>query len=170
MNVIFKVENIIEAQVQGLVCSGNIHLNMSGGVNGALLQSGGADMQKELHKYLLDNNLNFVEPGFVIRIGPKPFHFKSIVYTVAINGFYESSIELVEKSLKSALALLADDGCQTIAIPALATGYGNLSKKGFGKALSNCLKKTNWSFEELFVVARDLKDLSEIEVGFSAIS
>jgi len=37
----FKVGDITKEKTDGLVCSGNVQLNMSGGVNGALLQAGG---------------------------------------------------------------------------------------------------------------------------------
>jgi len=166
MNLLFTVGNIIETNVDGLVCSGNIQLNMSGGVNGALLQSGGEEMQIELHKYLADNKLNFVEPSFVIRIGPQPFHFRSIIYSVAIDGFYESTINLVEKTLAKALDLLSEDNCKTIAIPSIATGYGNLSKFDFGKALKQCLNNRNWTFTEIIIVSRDSQDQSEIRNGY----
>ena len=52
MKVTFKVGDIIEEATDGLVCSGNVQLNMSGGVNGALLQGGGTAMQSALHGYL----------------------------------------------------------------------------------------------------------------------
>ena len=166
MQVLFKTGDIIREQTEGLVCSGNVYLNMSGGVNGALLQAGGETMQVMLHEYLEKSGRKFVEPGFTMRIGPEPFHFKSIVYTVAIDAFYETSIELVEKSLTSALKLLQQDGCKTVAIPALATGYGRLSKSDFGKAMRQCHENTNWPFEEIRVVLCCDSDRHEVEESF----
>ena len=167
MNISFKVGDIIEESTEGLICSGNIQLNMSGGVNGALLQAGGNQMQVDLHEYLQKHNKRFVEPGFVMRIGPKPFHFKSIVYTVAVDGFYETSIELVETSLTNALVLLAEDGCNTVAVPAIGTGYGYLSKEDFGESLQLCIKKSDWPFSEMHIVLRNKTDLDKVEKSYN---
>ncbi|MCC6698837.1 MAG: hypothetical protein IT365_24645 [Candidatus Hydrogenedentes bacterium] len=49
MHVTIKTGDIVEEDVDGLVCSGNIWLNMSGGVNGELLRLGGEAMQRQLH-------------------------------------------------------------------------------------------------------------------------
>jgi len=166
MNVTFKTGNIVEEPADGLVCSGNVQLNMSGGVNGALLQGGGEAMQAALHAHLEAQEKRYVEPGFVMRIGPQPFHFKSIIYTVAVDAFYDSSIDLVERSLASSLGALAEDGCETVAVPALATGYGRLSRADFGKALRSCLAKHDWPFSEVRVVLRSDMDRDEVESGY----
>lgn len=167
MNVIFKVGNIVEERADGLVCSGNVKLNMSGGVNGALLQGGGEAMQAALHAFLKSQGRAYVEPGFAMRIGPEPFHFKSIVYTVAIDPFYDSSVELVVKSLANAFSILAEDGCETVAVPALATGYGHLGKADFGGALRLCLAKRDWPFQEVRVVLKSDIDQAEVQSGYS---
>src|SRR5690606_13492540 len=138
---------------------GNVLLNMSGGVNGELLLRGGQGMQEELHAYLRKNGLNHVHPGFVMEIGPEPAHFKCIVYSVAVDGFYGSSVELVVQTLKNALQIIADKGCMTVAVPALATGYGSLSITQFGEALKHCIHGKDWPFEELRVVVRNKYDL-----------
>ena len=169
MNVIFKVGDIIQEPTEGLVCSGNVQLNMSGGVNGALLLGGGDGMQVALHSYLREIGKRFVEPGFCISIGPEPFHFKSIVYTVAIDAFYDSSTELVTKSLTNAFLILCEK-CKTIAVPALATGYGHLSKSDFGIALQQCIKERNWPFSEIRVVLRSESDLIEVQGGFESLT
>ena len=140
---------------------------MSGGVNGALLEGGGQAMQTALHAFLKAQGKGYVEPGFAMRIGPEPFHFKTIVYTVAIDPFYDSSIELVAKSLANAFDVLAEDGCETVAVPALATGYGHLSKADFGGALRLCLAKRDWPFKEVRVVLNSDIDRAEVESAYN---
>ena len=168
MEIFFKTGDILEEKTDGLICSGNVQLNMSGGINGALLLRDGGAMQEALHGHLEQNNIRYVKPGFVMLIGPQPFHFKGIVYTVAIDAFYESSIELVEKSLTNALGLLQEEGCDTVAIPALATGYGHLGKNDFGKALKQCLSGREWSFSRANVVMQTDIDLDEVKSGFES--
>jgi O-acetyl-ADP-ribose deacetylase (regulator of RNase III) len=164
--VTFKTGNIVDETADGLVSSGNVQLNMSGGVNGELLRRGGAAMQAALHGWLKARNRRYVEPGFVMRVGPAPFAFKSIVYTVSVDAFYGSSVDLVTRCLSGALALLAEDGCATVAVPALATGYGNLSMPDFGRALRRCLQERAWPFSEIRVVLQREADLVEVRAGY----
>lgn len=166
MTITFIHGDIINKNADGLVCSGNIYLNMSGGVNGALLSGGGEELQRQLHRYLHENNLRFVPPGFVMEIGPGHFHFKSIVYSVAINGWYESSVELAKQTLINALTILEQKHCKTVNIPALATGYGQLKKTDFGNALHLALTSKQWTFDEIRMIERNKYGLEDIRRGF----
>lgn len=166
MRVVFKTGNIIDEPADGLVCSGNVQLNMSGGVNGELLLRGGQNMQEELHGFLKQRGTRYVEPGFVMEIGPEPTAFKCIVYTVSIDAFYDSSVSVVSNALCNSLAKLEHAGCTTVAVPALATGYGHLSKEDFGRALRQALDMRKWAFCEVRVVLRDEKDLSTVRMGY----
>jgi O-acetyl-ADP-ribose deacetylase len=164
--VIFKVGNIVEEKTEGLICSGNIHLNMSGGVNGELLSRGGIEMQKQLHSYLAKENKMFVDPGFVMKIGPEPFHFSCIVYSVSIDAWYDSSEEIVYKTLVNALNVLQESNCYTVAIPALATGYGHLKLEEFGRFLKISLDSKQWLFEEIRIVHIDEFKLKKVRKGY----
>ncbi len=58
MNLIIKAGNIVDEAVDVLVSTWNIHLNMSGGVNGEILAGGGKSIQAEHPKYLKDHNFS----------------------------------------------------------------------------------------------------------------
>ncbi|MFG0240373.1 MAG: macro domain-containing protein [Gimesia chilikensis] len=158
--------DILDQPAEGLVCSGNVYLNMSGGVNGALLVRGGEALQRQLHQYLRNEGLKFVPPGFVMEIGPEPFVFRSIVYSVAIDGWYDSNIALAAETLTGALSIIESRGCTSVNIPALATGYGKLSKQDFGVALRRVLSAREWGFELVNVVERNAYGLEEIQEGY----
>lgn len=164
--IIFKTGNIVEEQTDGLVCSGNVQLNMSGGVNGELLHRGGKKMQEQLHSYLKEQKKHYVDSGFVMRIGPEPTHFRCIVYSVAIDAWYSSSVDLVCQTLTNALTILQQEGCRSVAIPALATGYGNLKKEDFGRALQRCLNMQEWPFDEIRIVLKNESDLAQVRQGY----
>lgn len=166
MKLEFIHGDILDHPAEGLVCSGNVYLNMSGGVNGALLMRGGEAFQRQLHQYLQDEGMKFVPPGFVMEIGPEPFEFNSIVYSVAVDVWYDSSIELVLQTLTSALSTIELHGCKTVNVPALATGYGKLSKTDFGIALRRTLSERDWDFECINVVERNAYGLEEIQDGY----
>jgi|GEM_PF-2540271 len=166
MTVSFICADIIDIPAEGLVCSGNINLNMSGGVNGELLSRGGYDLQRQLHGHLEVNDITFVNPGFVMEIGPGNFGFRCIVYSVAIDCWYESSIELVASTLRSALDIIESKGCASVSIPALATGYGRLKKEAFGRALHQVLHEKMRSFSQINVVEQSKTGLAEIRAGY----
>jgi len=163
--VSFLNGNIVDHKADGLLCTGNVFLNMSGGVNGELLSRGGVAMQRELHAWLAQQSKAYVAPGFVRIIGPGSFEFKCIVYTVAVDVFYQSSISLVCQCLENSLALMLKQGCRSVAIAALATGYGRLSKHDFGLALRLFIEKGGGKrFERIDVVCE--RNIEEIEEGF----
>lgn len=157
--------NIVNHEADGLVCSGNVWLNMSGGVNGELLHQGGTDMQRQLHDWLKAQPKAYVQPGFAMRIGPEPFAFRSIVYTVAVDAFYGSSPALVKLCLANAFAMLAEDGCKSVAVTALATAYGPMSRQKFGSVLKAFLDEHgNFGYSRIDVVCE--RGVDEVAEGF----
>jgi O-acetyl-ADP-ribose deacetylase (regulator of RNase III) len=103
MNVIIKVGDILDEAVDVLISSANVHLNLSGGVNGAILQRGGITIQTELHDYLKQLGKSWVPPGTVVRTGPGPLAVKHVLHAVAVDAFYGTSVELVTETLRAAL-------------------------------------------------------------------
>jgi O-acetyl-ADP-ribose deacetylase (regulator of RNase III) len=79
---------------------------------------------------------------------------KRILHLVAIDAFYDSSVDLVQRTLERALAAARDFGAKTIAMPALATGYGHLSMREFAEALRRAAKADWTPIERLALVLR----------------
>ncbi|MCO5165902.1 MAG: macro domain-containing protein [Planctomycetes bacterium] len=139
MRVVVSHGDILDEAVDVLVSTANVKLDMTGGVNGAILLRGGADVQAELRAHLTRVGRPWVPPGTVVTTGPGPLRVRHIVHAVAVSAFYESSIDLVRDVIASALAEAARLGARTVALPALATGYGPLSLEQFAQALSAAL-------------------------------
>jgi len=152
VRIIVKTGDILDERVDVLISSGNTQLNMSGGVNGAILHRGGKDVQAELRTYLKGLGRHWVEPGAVVLTGPGPLAVRHIVHAVAIDAFYASSVELVQKTATRALELAAEQGAATVALPALATGYGPLSVRQFAEGLRGALSSQYPGIAELRVV------------------
>jgi len=147
-----------------LICPANPWLNMSGGVNGALLQRGGQAVQDELHALLKSSGRRAVEAGTVVATGPGPLAVKWIVHAVAIDPFYDSSVDLVARTIAAALDRIVELGERTVVMPMLATGYGRLTTRDFGAALARIQKKDWPAIDRLTVVVRSnnhLKILSD---------
>jgi O-acetyl-ADP-ribose deacetylase (regulator of RNase III) len=149
-----KVGDVLDEPADVLISTANPWLNVSGGVNGAILLRGGEAVQAELRDHLRQRAQPHVPPGSVVRTGPGPLSVKHILHAVAIDAFYDSSVELVESTLVEALDQARHLGASTIAMPALATGYGPLKMEEFAEALRRALRR-NWSpLARLTVVLR----------------
>ena len=132
--------NILEERVDVLVCSANVFLNLSGGVGGEILLRCGPTAQEELHQWLKERGRRFVQPGEVVTASPHGLPFKAILHAVAIDAFYHTTPDVlkavVDKSIRTAASLEAG----TVALTALATGFGRLSMHQFAEAVSPLLR------------------------------
>lgn len=154
MKTVVKSGDILDEDVDVLICSANVYLNMSGGVNGAILLRGGEAIQRELKESLNRLGRIWLEPGSIVRTGPGPLRVKHILHAVAIDGFYQSSVSLVSQTIARSLAESACLGARTVALPALATGYGPLTIAAFAAALRDALSQADEPIEELRVITR----------------
>jgi O-acetyl-ADP-ribose deacetylase len=170
MRVLCKAGDIVDEIVDVLISSGNIYLNLSGGVGGEIMHRGGKEVQNELHRYLRDKNIRHVDPGTVLQVSPGPAKAKALLYAVAVDVWYDSSVKLVAQTIVKALTMANGLGAKTAALPALATGYGHLQIEDFARALKKALKMDFPAIEEVRVVLRNAKDAFVIKDVFSTAS
>ena len=159
MGVVVKTGDVLDEEVDVLLCTANALLRMSGGVNGALLQRGGEGVQAELDAHLKSIGKPSVPRGAVVRTGPGPLRVKHILHVVGVDVFYDTSVAVITRALRDAFAEAARLGARTVATPALATGYGPLSIAQFAEALRGALDVAP---PELRVVLRKEADAAEV--------
>ena len=128
--------DILDVPADVLVCSANVWLNLSGGVGGAILLRHGDGMQRELHGWLAARGRRHAEPGTVIATGPHGLTVTAVLHAVAVNGFYETTPDLVRACVAASLTAAASRNAHRVALTALATGYGRLSMVDFAGAAS----------------------------------
>ncbi|MEO1498391.1 MAG: macro domain-containing protein [Planctomycetota bacterium] len=148
-----------------LICPANPWLNMSGGVNGEILQRGGEPVQRELHSYLEKSGQKSVAPLTVVVTEPGELPFRRIVHAVAIDPFYDTSAEVVEATLRAALREGRLIG-RKIVMPALATGYGRLPLAEFARAFWSATSELTSSDLEIVLVLRTSSLIEEFR-GYS---
>ena len=110
MQVEIKVGDVLQCPADVLISTANPWLNLSGGVNGAILAAVGPVIQDELHAYLKERGLSAVSAGTVVRSGAGGLPFQFILHAVAIDPFYDSSVDLVRQTLRTALAIAVASG------------------------------------------------------------
>ncbi len=161
--IFVKIGDLLDEAADVIISTGNPWLNMSGGVNGAILARGGEAIQAELRAHLRDLGKPAVVPCTVVATGSGRLRAKWILHAVAIDPFYDSSIEMVRETVGRALALARKLGAMTIAMPALATGYGHLSIEHFAEAFAQAMS-TDWSpIQRLVVVVRSPENATVIK-------
>jgi O-acetyl-ADP-ribose deacetylase (regulator of RNase III) len=133
MNVEVLVGNVLDVPADVLIATANPWLQMTGGVNLAIIvRPRGEDVYEELQRYLREAGRRYVEAGTVVRTGPGSLAVKHILHAVAIDRSYDSSVELVAATIVTALTQARELGARTVSVPALATGFGPLSIEEFG--------------------------------------
>jgi len=154
--------NILDVKADALICSANVQLNMSGGVGGEILVRHGDQMQKELHRYLSERKISVVAPGTVVKTSPCGTPFSIVLHAVAINVFYETSHELIVSTTRRALELCSEYGAETVALTALATGYGRYPLEKFALALLELQKESFPNLKEITVCLKNEDDANEL--------
>lgn len=159
--------DIFDLDADVLVCSANVSLNLSGGVGGALLSRFGSALQTELHSHLPPHAPRFARPGDVIVTRPENVPYKAVLHAVAIDAFYDSGIELITETVRKSFRLAAVEKARSLALTALATGFGHLGIGEFAEGLRPVLSE---SFPPLEVVTVAVQSGSAFDELASALT
>lgn len=147
--------NILDVPADILIATANPWLQMTGGVNLAILvRPQGEQVYDELQRHLRETGKQFVEPGTVVCTGPGSLPVKNILHAVAIDRSYDSSVELVAATIVCALTMARNLEARTVTLAALATGFGPLLMEDFAAALQQALVHDWKPLESLQVVLK----------------
>jgi O-acetyl-ADP-ribose deacetylase (regulator of RNase III) len=163
MKVEILVGDVFDVAADVLVSTANPWLQMTGGVNLAMiLRPQGELVQEELQRYFRSSGKRYLDPGTIVRTGPGSLPVKNILHAVAIDPSYDSSVELVAETLRRALTQAGELGAKTVNVPALATGFGPLSMEDFAEALKQVIGGDWMPVETLKVVLRQPEDAERV--------
>jgi O-acetyl-ADP-ribose deacetylase (regulator of RNase III) len=151
MSWILKQNNILDEPADVLICSANVHLTLSGGVGADLLARYGNAMPTVLHEVVQKRNPHCVEQGEIIPYTGPEIPYRIVLHVVAIDGWYESSSEIVTDVTQRALQMAAAKGAKKVALTALATGFGHLTLAEFGKGITPLLNASMPPIEEVVI-------------------
>ncbi len=154
MQINIRVGDVLCEPADLLISTANPWLNLSGGVNGAIREAVGPDLQTELHELLKQQGVSALPAGKVVRSNAYTLPFKHILHAIAIDPFYDSSALLVKATFETALDMALELQALTVSSPTLATGYGPMSISDFGSAVAHVLKKSSLEHLTLNLVVR----------------
>jgi len=154
--------DLLDFPADVLVCSANVFLNLSGGVGGAFLLRYGPAMQEALHRYLAEHGIRHANRGEVVSMPPCGSPYQAVLHAVAVDGFYESSPEVIAAVTRQALSQAANHSARRVALTALATGYGRMSMAEFAKGLRPLLGEEFPPLEQVVLGLRSTSDVEEL--------
>jgi O-acetyl-ADP-ribose deacetylase (regulator of RNase III) len=154
--------DILDVPADVLICSANVYLTLSGGVGGAFLLRYGPAMQEALQQYLAERNLRHAERGQVIEVPPCGSPYRAVLHAVAVDGFYDSTSEVISGVVRAGLEQAAALAAQTIALAGLAMGYGRLSVAEFARGLGPLIGRTFPPIEVVIISLRSREDVEEL--------
>ncbi len=154
--------DLLDVPADVLVCSANVFLNLSGGVGGAFLLRYGPAMQEALHRYLTERGIRHVNQGEVIAMPPCGSPYRAVLHAVAVDGFYDSAPEVVTTVTRKALDLAAGLSAGSVALAAVATGYGRMSMADFARGLRPLLGEAFPPLERVVIGLRSAADVEEL--------
>lgn len=162
MDWIVKNGDILDEPADALICSANPFLTLSGGVGGALHLRYGDHLCRELEAYLEERGKRYLDRGSVVVTRPAGVPYKAVIHGVAVDGMYDSSVEIVTGVLRGALSAAGEAGAKRVAVTALATGYGRLSVEDFARGVAGLAGETFGPVERATIVLRDADDTDAI--------
>jgi O-acetyl-ADP-ribose deacetylase len=155
--------DILDVEADVLICSAKVFLNLSGGVGGAFGLRYGPAMQEALHAYLAKRGIAHVSQGEIIAMPPCGSRYGAVLHAVAVDGAYDSSAEIVAQVISGALGCAAELGAKSVALTALATGYGRLTMADFAKALLLIVDGPRPPLETITIGLRSRHEVEELK-------
>jgi len=161
--------DILDVKADGLICSANPSLNLSGGVGGAFQLRFGTAMQDFLHSHLRSIGRRFIDPGIAVIAPPCGSTYNAIAHAVAIDAFYDTNCDLIRDAYENSIAQLSTASCRTIAAACLACGYGRCSLATFISAIESLIAKPYPNVDTITLVTTnsELADAIAMVAGVS---
>lgn len=152
MHWTLKLGNILDEPADVLVCSANPFLMLSGGVGADLLERYGRAMQIALEQVVKGRTPHYIPQGEVVPyIAKEILPYRAVLHAVAIDGWYNSSPQVIENTVTTALGMAATYEARRVALTALATGHGHLSLPQFAEGIRPLIDREFPPIEEVCI-------------------
>ena len=119
-------------------------------------------MQEALFRYLAERNKKYVEQGTVIAMEPCGSPYRVVLHAVAVDGFYDTTSEVLAAVIKASLEQASQFSVHTVALAALATGYGRKPIEFFGHALESVIHEDFPLIQRVVVGVKQESDADQL--------
>ena len=125
--VIVKTGDITREEVDAVVNAANSGLMGGGGVDGAIHRAGGPDIREACGKVRREQYPDGLPTGQAVATTAGKLPARFVIHTVGPvwHGGSRNEEQLLADCYRNSLRVAAENGCETIAFPAISTGvYG----------------------------------------------
>jgi O-acetyl-ADP-ribose deacetylase (regulator of RNase III) len=119
--IVLKEGDITEESVDAIVNAANSSLILGSGVAGAIREKGGPTIQAECEAH------GPVEVGGAALTGAGSLEARWVIHAAGMRIGGQVSEESLRSTLRATLTLAEDQGCRSLALPAIGAGVGGLS-------------------------------------------
>ncbi len=119
--IVLKEGDITEESVDAIVNAANSALVLGSGVAGAIREKGGPTIQAECEAH------GPVEVGGAALTGAGSLEARWVIHAAGMRIGGQVSEESLQSTLRATLTLAEDQGCRSLALPAIGAGVGGLS-------------------------------------------
>jgi len=113
--------DITEQEVDAIVNAANSALQLGAGVAGAIREKGGPSIQKEC------DAIGPIEVGGAALTGAGALDARFVIHAAGMAPGGSASEDSVRASMRRSLELANEQGCRSIAVPAIGAGTGGLA-------------------------------------------
>lgn len=128
--VIVKTGDITREEVDAIVNAANSGLMGGGGVDGAIHRAGGPDILEACKKVRREQYPDGLSTGQAVATTAGKLLSRYVIHTVGPvwYGGLQNEEELLADCYRNSLRVAAENGCETIAFPAISTGVYRFPK------------------------------------------
>ena len=138
--------DVLDLKADALIYSTNVILTCSGGVGACLVKRYGRHVQDDLHGLLRDQDIKFADQGSVFQLVSSGMAYSKGFHTIPCDGFYNTTPEIVTEILGRCLReCVASPAIRSVALSALATGYGRMGYDEFFRVASSVLADSEFA-------------------------
>ena len=113
--------DITDQVVDALVNAANSQLVLGAGVAGAIREKGGPSIQEECDRH------GPIEVGEAAVTGAGALHARFVIHAAGMAPGCQASEQSVRGSVRRSFELARENGCATVAVPAIGAGIGGFS-------------------------------------------
>jgi O-acetyl-ADP-ribose deacetylase (regulator of RNase III) len=121
--IVLSEGDITEAQVDAIVNAANSALVLGSGVAGAIREKGGPSIQAEC------DEIGPIEVGSAAVTGAGELKARFVIHAAGMPPGGSATEESVRGCVRRSLELANENGCRSIAIPAIGAGIGGFSSQ-----------------------------------------
>lgn len=157
--------DITRIETDAIVNAANSELAMGGGVCGAIFRAAGAEKLAQACRAIghCPTGSAVITPAFGIASAKHIVHAVGPVYS---RYAPDEARELLRSAYRSAILLASENGCRSIAFPAISTGiYGYPLEEACGEAVDVCLQEAKASGVQVKLVGFDDRTVSCLQTA-----